>query len=134
MQFEVLSCGSVVQRSVEGTLGAGRETDVAHCTTRRAHGVVVVVVGDLLTQLVVRVFVAHGDLGDEPCMFEHGEVPVHRTLRQRRLTLQDHRNCHGSAGLFEGAEDELTPGRQPLAVLAETVKGDVIYVSHCRAL
>jgi hypothetical protein len=134
VQLERLAERCVLQRPFQRTLGGGRERHVTHRTARRADGVVVMVIGDLLTQFVVGVFVTHGDLAHQPCVLEHGEVPVHGTLCQRRLTLQDHGNGHGSAGLFEGAENELTPGRQPLAVLAETVESDVIDVGHCREL
>jgi len=134
VQLEGLAERGVLQRPLERTLGRCGQRHVAHRAARGADGVVVMVIGDLLTEFVMGVLVAHGDLAHQACVLEHGEVPVHGTLRERRLPLEDHGNGHGSAGLFEGAENELTPGRQPLAVLAETVESDVIDVGHCREL
>lgn len=84
------------------------------------------VVGDLFAQFVVGMLVTHRDLADQTRVFEYGEVPVHRTLRKRRLLTQDHRDGDRTTGLFQRPKNELSARRESLAILAEAVERDVI--------
>lgn len=129
LQFEHRRLRHFAQSLVERPLGGCRQGHIGDLPTRGADEVVVMVVGDLFTQLVMGVLVTHRDLADQASVFEHGEIAVHRTLGQGWFTTKDHRDGDWSAGLFERAENQLPASGEPLTVLAEAVERDVIDVS-----
>jgi hypothetical protein len=92
--------------------------------------VVVVVVGDLFTELVMRVLVTHRDLADEAGVLEYGEIAVDGALGERRLPPEDRGNRDRATCILERTQEELSARREPLPVLAETMECDVVDLCH----
>jgi hypothetical protein len=131
-QREAGRIGSTVQRVVELSFGAVGQGEVAHPAAFAAHQVMVVMLGEVFGQLVVRVFVAGGDAADQAGLLEHRQVAVHRALGKTWAVTQDHRDGEWFAGLGQGVQ-QLAPSRRvALPVVAQALEGHVVDLHRAR--
>lgn len=80
-RLEALGTHNVGNSCVERALDARTEADVLHPTALFADEVMVVL-GEVLGELVVRMIRAVHQSAHHPGLLEHREIPVRRTLRE----------------------------------------------------
>jgi hypothetical protein len=125
--LEAFGVGELCDGAGDLLFETGGEGDVGDFAAVDAQQVVVVL-GEVFGELEAGVFVAGGDLPDEPGGLEVGQVPVGGAAGQAGEVLGDVFDAHGVAGGDEQLDDGPPPAGVALVDPAQAVLGHAVHV------
>lgn len=103
----VLPCHRIKTR-IQRALHTRTEADVLHAPTLLADEVMVVL-GEILGELIVRVVRTMNESAHHTCFLEHSQIAIRRALRKCRRTVEQHRECHRAVDSCKCLDDVTTP-------------------------
>lgn len=109
------SCKSLLERPFD----LWRQLEITDGPTGRADQVVVMIVGQHLSEFVASVIVVRHDARYRTDLFENRQITVGTGLRQRWFDIQDLGNRHWAVCGMERCDHALTPGGVPMVAGAQ---------------